>query len=92
MYNTVVQKVSHLHQKYAQHAEKVLVRSTLQYKDYGIKLTMSVMDQNPQPVDVVNLTIWLLFTDMLPLLEKFVESVDFAIANILDLYDPRNRK
>ena len=39
------------------------------------------------PIDVVNLTVRLMFEAELPLLEKFITMVDFAIANILDLYD-----
>ena len=39
------------------------------------------------PINVVNLTVCLMFEAELPLLEKFITTVDFAIANILDLYD-----
>ena len=45
------------------------------------------MDQNPVPINVVNLTVPLMFEAQLPLLEKFIQTIDFAVANILDLYD-----
>ena len=56
-------------------------------KDYSLKVTIDVMDQNPVPINVVNLTVCLMFEAELPLLKKFIAMVDFAIANILDLYD-----
>ena len=63
------------------------IRGAIESKDYGPKVTINVMDQHPVPIDVVNLTVRLMFEAELPLLEKFIETVDFAIANILDLYD-----
>ena len=73
--------------KYEAYADKVAIRGTIETKDYGLKVTINVMDQNPVPIDVVNLTVRLMFEAELPLLEKFIAMVDFAIANILDLYD-----
>ena len=79
--------IDYLVDKYEAYADKVAIRGTIETKDYGLKVTINVMDQNPVPIDVVNLTVCLMFEAELPLLENFIAMVDFAIANILDLYD-----
>ena len=84
---SIAKKINYLVDKYEAYAEKVEIRGAIESKDYGLKVTINVMDQHPVPIDVVNLTVHLMFEAELPLLEKFIETVDFAIANILDLYD-----
>ena len=84
---SIAKKIDYLVDKYEAYADKVAIRGTIESKDYGLKVTINVMDQNPVPIDVVNLTVCLMFEAELPLLEKFIAMVDFAIANILDLYD-----
>ena len=61
------------------------IRGAIESRDYGLKVTINIMDQHPVPIDVINLTVCLMFEAELPLLKKFIEMVDFAIANILDL-------
>ena len=84
---SIAKKIDYLVDKYEAYADKVAIRGTIESKDYGLKVTINVIDQNPVPIDVVNLTVCLMFEAELPLLEKFIATVDFAIANILDLYD-----
>ena len=84
---TIAKKIDYLVDKYEAYADKVAIRGTIESKDYGLKVMIYVMDRNPVPIDVVNLTVRLMFEAELPLLEKFITMVDFAIANILDLYD-----
>ena len=84
---SIVKKIYYLVDKYEAYADKVAIRGTIESKDYGLKVTINVIDQNPVPIDVVNLTVCLMFEAELPLREKFIATVDFAIANILDLYD-----
>ena len=84
---SIAKKIDYLVDKYEAYADKVVIRGTIESKDYGLKVMIHVMDRNPVPIDVVNLTVRLMFEAELPLLEKFITTVDFAIANILDLYD-----
>ena len=84
---SIAKKIDYLVDKYEAYADKVAIRGAIESKDYGLKVTINVMDQHPVPIDVVNLTVHLMFEAELPLLEKFIEMVDFAIANILDLYN-----
>ena len=84
---SIAKKIDYLVDKYEAYADKVTIRGAIESKDYGLKVTINVMDQHPVPIDVINLTVHLMFEAELPLLEKFIETVDFAIANILDLYD-----
>ena len=84
---SIAKKIDYLVDKYEAYTDKVAIRGAIESKDYGLKVTINVMDQHPVPIDVVNLTVHLMFEAELPLLEKFIETVDFAIANILDLYD-----
>ena len=84
---SIVKKIDYLVDKYEAYANKVAIRGTIESKDYGLKVTINVMDQHPVPIDVVNLTVHLMIEAELPSLEKFIAMVDFAIANILDLYD-----
>ena len=84
---SIAKKIDYLVDKYEGYADKVAIRGTIESKEYGLKIMIHVMDRNPVPVDVVNLTVRLMFEAELPLLDKFITSVDFAIANILDLYD-----
>ena len=79
-------KFDYLVDKYEAYADKVAIRGSIESKDYGLKIVVKVMDRNPVPIDV-NLTVRLMFEAELPLLDKFIATVDFAIANILDLYD-----
>ena len=83
----IAKKIDFLVDKYEAYADKVVIRGTIETKDYGLKVMINVMDQNPVPMDVVNLTVRSMFEAELPLLEKFIKTVDFAIANILDLYN-----
>ena len=83
----IANKINYLVDKYEGDADKVAIRGTIESKEYGVKVIIHVMDRNPVPIDVVNLTVRLMFEGELPLLDKFITSVDFAIANILDLYD-----
>ena len=84
---SIAKKIDYLVDKYEAYADKVAIRGTIESKDYGLKVMIHIMDRNPVPIDVVNLTVRLMFEAELPLLEKFITTVDFAIANILDLYD-----
>ena len=84
---SIAKKIDYLVDKYEAYADKVAIRGAIESKDYGLKVTINVMDQHPVPIDVINLTVHLMFEAELPLLEKLIEMVDFAIANILDLYD-----
>ena len=84
---SIAKKINHLVDKYEAYANKVAIRGTIETKDYGLKVMINIMDRNPVPIDVVNLTVRLMFEAELPLLEKCITTVDFAIANILDLYD-----
>ena len=84
---SIAKKIDHLVDKYEAYTNKVVIRGTIETKDYGLKVMINVMDRNPVPIDVVNLTVCLMFEAELALLEKFITMVDFAIANILDLYD-----
>ena len=81
----IAKNVDYLVDKYEAYANKVAIRGSIESKDYGLKI--NVMDRNPVPIDVVNLTVRLMFEAELPLLNKFIATVDFAVANILDLYD-----
>ena len=84
---SIAKKIDYLVDKYEAYVDKVAIIGTIKSKDYGLKVTINVMDQNPVPIDVVNLTVCLMFEAELPLLKKVIAMVDFAIANILDLYD-----
>ena len=84
---TIAKKFDYLVDKYEAYADKVAIRGTIESKDYGLKVMIHVMDRNPVPIDVLNLTVRLMFEAELSLLEKFITMVNFAIANILDLYD-----
>ena len=84
---SIAKKIDYLIDKYEAYANKVAIRGTFETKDYSLKVTIDVMDQNPVPINVVNLTVLLMFEAELPLLKKFIATVDFAIANILDVYD-----
>ena len=86
---SIAKKIDHLVDKYEAYTDKVVIRGTIETKDYGLKVMINIMDQNPVPIDVVNLTVCLMFEAELPLLEKFITTVDFAIANVLDLYNQR---
>ena len=57
----------------------------IEYKDYGIKVRVNVKDLNPEPVDVVNLTVPILYVEELPLLQNLIECLDYVFADILDL-------
>ena len=83
----IAKKLDYLVDKYEAYADKVAIRGSIESKDYGLKIVVNVMDRNPVPIDVVNLTVRLMFEAELPLLDKFIATVDFAVANILDLYD-----
>ena len=83
----IAKKLDYLVDKYEAYADKVAIRESIESKDYGLKIVINVMDRNPVPIDVVNLTVRLMFEAELPLLDKFIATVDFAITNILDLYD-----
>ena len=83
----IAKKLNYLVDKYEAYADKVAIRGSIESKDYGLKIVVNVMDRNPVPIDVVNLTVRLMFEAELPLLDKFIATVDFAVANILDLYD-----
>ena len=84
---SIAKKINYLVDKYEAYADKVAIRGSIENKDYGLKIMINVMDRNPVPIDIVNLTVRLMFEAELPLLKKFIATVDFAIANILDLYD-----
>ena len=84
---SIAKKLDYLVDKYEAYTDKVAIRGTIETKDYSLKVIINVMDRNPVPIDVVNLTVRLMFEAELPLLDKFITTVDFAIANILDLYD-----
>ena len=84
---SIAKKIDYLVDKYEAYTDKVVIRGTIKTKDYGLKVMINVMDRNPVPIDVVNLTVHLMLEAELPLLEKFITTVDFVIANILDLYD-----
>ena len=83
----IAKKLDYLVDKYKAYADKVAIRGSIESKDYGLKIVVNVMDRNPVPIDIVNLTVRLMFEAELPLLDKFIATVDFAVANILDLYD-----
>ena len=79
---SIAKKLDYLVDKYEAYADKVVIRGTIETKDYGLKVIINVMDRNPVPIDVVNLTVNLMFEAELPLIDKFITTVDFAIANI----------
>ena len=83
----IAKKLDYLVDKYEAYANKVVIRGSIKSKDYGLKIVVNMMDRNPVPIDIVNLTVRLMFEAELPLLDKFIATVDFAVANILDLYD-----
>ena len=72
---SIAKKIDYLVDKYEAYANKVAIRGAIESKDYGLKVTINVMDQHPVPIDVVNLTVHLMFEAELPLLEKFIETV-----------------
>ena len=80
----IAKKIDALVDKYADNVDKVAITGTIETKDYGLKVTINVMDQTPVLINVVNLTVCLMFEAKLSLLEKFIQTVDFALANILD--------
>ena len=84
---SIVKRLDYLVDKYEAYADKVAIRGSIKSKDYGLKIVVNIMDRNPVPIDIVNLTVQLMFEAELPLLDKFIATVDFAIANVLDLYD-----
>ena len=65
--------------KYEAYADKVAIRGTIKSKEYGLKVMIHVMDRNPVPIDVVNLTVRLMFEAELPLLDKFIMMVDLQL-------------
>ena len=56
----IAKKIDALVDKYADNTDKVAIRGTIKTKDHGLKVTINVMDQNPVPIDVVNLTVHLM--------------------------------
>ena len=87
LYNTIMEQIHELHVKYMGYEDLLTLTMTVEHKHYGIKVKANVTDLNPEPVDVVNLTVHILYAEELPLLQKFIETLDYAIANILDLYE-----
>ena len=66
----IAKKIDALVDKYAENTDKVAIRGTIETKDYGLKVTINAMDQNPVPIDVVNLTVRLMFEAELPYLRN----------------------
>ena len=87
LYNTIMEQIHELHVKYMGYEDLLTLTTTVEHKHYGIKVKANVTDLNPEPVDVINLTVRILYAEELPLLQKFIETLDYAIANILDLYE-----
>ena len=69
---SIAKKINYLVDKYEAYADEVVIRGTIESKDYGLKVMIHVMDGNPVPIEVVNLTVRLMFEAELPLLEKFM--------------------
>ena len=58
---SIAKKIDYLVDKYEAYADKVAIRGAIKSKDYGLKVTINVMDQHPVPIDVINLTVRLMF-------------------------------
>ena len=86
-FEEVVEKVNSLHDKYKNYTDKIFLRSEIEAKHYGLKLYIRVVDLHPEPVDVANVTLRLLYEGEHPILDTFLQSLDFTIAKLLDLYD-----
>ena len=76
---SIVKKLDYLVDKYEAYADKVAIRGSIKSKDYGLKIVVNVMDRNPVPIDIVNLTVQLMFKAELPLLDKFIATVDIRL-------------
>ena len=78
-------KVNALHEKYKDYTDKIFLRSEIESKHYCLKLNIGVVDLHPEPVDVANITLRLLYEGEYPILDAFLESINFTIAKLLDL-------
>ena len=86
-FEQVVEKVNSLHDKYKNYTDKIFLRSKIEAKHYGLKLYIRVVDLHPEPVDIANVTLRLLYEGEHPILDTFLQCLDFTIAKLLDLYD-----
>ena len=86
-FEQVVEKVNSLHDKYKNYTDKIFLRSEIEVKHYGLKLYVRVVDLHPEPCDVADVTLRLLYEGEHPILNTFLQSLDFTIAKLLDLYD-----
>ena len=62
-----------LHVKYTGYEDLLTLIVVIEYKDNGIKITMNVTDLNHEPVNVVNLTVRILYAEELPLQQNQIE-------------------
>ena len=86
-FDEIVTKVNVLHEKYEAHHDRIWLRSEIEVKHYGLKLNVQVVDLHPDPVEVANVTIRLMYAGSGAILDSFLESIDLTIEKLLDLYE-----
>ena len=86
-YEEVVEKISNMTEKYSLYNDKAYMKSEIEVCSYGLKVHIHVIDLHPKPVDVADVTIRLRYDEEHPILDAFLETIEFTMAKLIDLYE-----